>query len=320
MKNTLKTLSINGMDAVVIIQGSLRSKLQVLKSAWKLILVPIIAIGMAACASLTIVSVDWDSLKGPEKTRQYIGVSNQQVTVYANYKDESRKEVAFFTVTHDRDRTGIQPVTVKVLGQDGTGTFQTEVMELTGIRVDKRPTKTSYTVGDKADLSGIRVTGSWRDLPDAELYTYQIEVAGFDSSSAGNKNVTVSFKGKTATFPVTVTAAAATASTPAPTTTTPSTQQPSSSTFNPAPNQPSPVGTWRTATDAFGFTEYRFNADGTGTMRKVSIEGIQFDFMELTWTASGNSLKINYMNYTYEISGNTLTMLWGTRIETYTRR
>jgi len=281
----------------------------------------IVVLGTASCASLTIASVDWDSVTGPEKVRQYIGVSTQQVTVFAHYKDESRKEVTFLSVNHDKDRTGIQNVTVKVLGQEGSGTFQTEVMELTGITVQRAPTKTTYNVGERADLSGIRVTGSWRDLPDAELYTYQIEVASFDSSSAGNKIVTVNFKGRTATFPVTVTAPAETASTPAPAATTPSAQQPSASTFDPAPNQPSPVGTWRSPS---GLTTYTFSANGTATVRYVSTEG-QISSYDYTWTASGNTLtmKQSFMtyNYTYEISGNTLTWRTGSGgLETFTRR
>jgi len=271
--------------------------------------IAIITLGIASCASLKIVSVDWESVKGPEKTRQYIGVSTQQVTVYANYKDESRKEVAFLTVNHDKDKTGIQNVTVKVLGQEGSGTFQTEVMELTGIRIDKRPSKTSYNVGEKADLSGIRVIGSWKDLPDAELYNYQIEVASFDSSSAGNKNVTVNFKGKTATFPVTVTASAApsaTASTPAPTATTPSTQQLSA-------QQPSPVGVWRTTSEV-AITTFTINANGTATMRMVRSDGSLIGVQDHTWTASGNKLTTTFRengavtDYTYSISGNTLTL------------
>ncbi|MDR0320146.1 MAG: hypothetical protein LBI28_01450, partial [Treponema sp.] len=121
-----------------------------------------LVLGIAACASMTIVSVDWDSLKGPAKVRQYFSVSTTEVSVYANYKDDSRKEVTFLSTSHDRDRIGMQTVTVTVLGQ-GTGTFQTEVMELLSIRVDRPPTKTTYTVGERADLAGIKVMGSWRD-------------------------------------------------------------------------------------------------------------------------------------------------------------
>ncbi|MDR0320790.1 MAG: bacterial Ig-like domain-containing protein, partial [Treponema sp.] len=199
---------------------------------------------------------------------------------------------------------------VTVLGYQGTGTFQTEVMEMTGIRVDRAPSKTSYNVGERADLAGIKVMGSWRDFPDAEVPAYQVTVASFDSSSAGNRVVTVDYKGKRATFPVTVTVPA----TPAPAASQPSqpaqqqpsTPAPSASTFNPAANQPSPVGSWRPATGPI----VTFNANGTGTMKAVSSTGEGSPF---TWSASGNRLTITYPqygsteNYLYSISGNTFT-------------
>ncbi|MCL2196686.1 MAG: bacterial Ig-like domain-containing protein [Treponema sp.] len=304
MKNSIKTLAIIAITAII-------------------------TLGMAACASLTIVSVDWDSLKGPSKVRQYYNVSTTEVSVYANYKDESRKEVIFFSTAHDRDKTGIQTVTVTISGQ-GTGTFQTEVMELTGIRVDRSPTKTTYTEGEGADLAGIRVMGSWRDFPDAEISASQVTVTSFNSGSAGsNRLVTIDYKGKTATFPVTVIAAA-----PAPTTTTtPGTQQPTQPVqtgYNPSPNQPSPLGSWERSyrfSSSYLTTTVTFNSNGTGiqaTRNRETGGGFDLDF---TWTASGNKITFNFSNgnvsvCVYSISGPTFTMApEGTNnIETFTRK
>jgi len=292
-------------------------------------IISVITLGMTACASLTIASVDWDSLTGPEKTRQYIGISTQQVTVYATYKDESRKEVSFFTVTHDKDNTGVQTVTVKVLGQEGTGTFQTEVMELTGIRITRTPSKTTYTIGEKPDTSGIIVMGSWRDLPDQQIYNHQL-TATLDTSTAGSRNVTVNFNGKTTTYPVTVVASSSNTTTPVPTTTTPGTQQPSQ---QPAANQPSPVGRWWALNASGGNEYYTFNADGTGFSESDRYGG-KVEKSNFTWTVSGNRLTMtnlradgtvfNTLNYTYSISGNTITWLQEGQAEhwrsTYTRR
>ncbi|MCL2186210.1 MAG: bacterial Ig-like domain-containing protein [Treponema sp.] len=277
---------------------------------------------IAACASMSIESVDWDSLTGPAKVRQYSSVSTTDVTVYANYKDGNRKEVAFFSTSHNKEGTGTQTVTVSVLGQ-GTGTFQTEVMELTAIRVDRPPSKTTYNVGEKADLSGIKVMGSWRDMPDAEIPANEITVASFNSSTAGtNKLITIKYKEKTATFPVTVTAATATTpSTTQPTQSAaqqPSQQQPEIAEFNPSANPLSPVGTWKrtnTGRDTTGasYTEsytYTFKADGTGTEVYETNRNSTPRTTELTWNVSGN--RLTYRTYTdwkyiYSISGNTLT-------------
>jgi len=283
----------------------------------------IIVLGMASCASMSIESVDWASLTGPARVRQYFSVNTTDVTVYANYKDGSRKEVTFFSTSHNRESTGTQTVTVNVLGQ-GTGTFQTEVMELLSIRIESPPSKRTYTVGERADLTGIKVIGSWRDMPDAEIPSYEISVSSFNSNTAGtDRPVTINYKGKTATFHVNVVAAVAAApATTAPATTTPSTPSTTApaqtdTAFNPAPNQPSPVGTWRrsyTGRDTSGRTyddveTFTFNADGTGTW--IPTGTLTYS---ITWIVSGNRLTIKRTNYSdvnlvYSISGNTLTYL-----------
>ena len=143
MKNTFKTLAI-------------------------IVITAIITLGMAACASFTIVSVEWDTLKGPGQVRQFYNIPITDISLYANYKDESRKRVTMISSSHNRERAGIQTVTVTVLGK-GSDTFQTEVMELLNIRIERQPTKTTYNVGETANLSGIRVIGSWKDMSDEEI-------------------------------------------------------------------------------------------------------------------------------------------------------
>jgi hypothetical protein len=199
-------------------------------------------------------------------------------------------------------------------------------MEMTGIRVDKPPTKTTYTVGEKADLAGIRVMGSWVDFPDAEIPAYQVSVSRFDSGSAGNNRlVTVEFKGKTATFPVTVTAAAAAAPPPAASATPdapsasqptqPSTQQP---TLQGQPDQRY-VGAWRSPvaepnTPSASTTTLRLNADGTCTMTVALLDGTNSIAMNVIWSSSGNTFYYRLADYpndpvfTGTFSGNTLTL------------
>jgi len=290
----------------------------------------IIVLGMASCASMSIESVDWNSLTGPARVRQYFNVSTQDVTVFANYKDGSRKEVTFFSTSHNRESTGTQTVTVNVLGQ-GTGTFQTEVMELLSIRIESPPSKRTYTVGERADLAGIKVIGSWRDMPDAEIPSYEISVSSFNSNSAGtNRTVTINYKGKTATFSVTV-VAAPTPAAPAPAATTPSTPSttaPAQTATQWPSGQPDPrfAATWRCPTFNEGtasafYREYILYADGTGVERSV---GAINDSLEINWFSIGNTFYIWYpvSGYSSDVgtfSGNTLTMNFGDKI-VYTRQ
>lgn len=73
--------------------------------------------------------------------------------------------------------------------------------DLIGIEVIV-PDKTEYNVGDKADWSGLRVTGSCDDGTNYEIENYSI--TGFDSMRAGEQNITVSCGGFSKSFTVNV--------------------------------------------------------------------------------------------------------------------
>lgn len=64
------------------------------------------------------------------------------------------------------------------------------------------PTKTEYKIGEELDLAGLEVTAHYSDGSEVAVEDY--EVSGFDSSTAGEKTVTVTYEGKTATFTVNV--------------------------------------------------------------------------------------------------------------------
>ena len=176
-----------------------------------------------ACASMTVVEVEWDTLQGPEKSMQYLGIRNSEVKVFALFKNGDRRQTSAGSLRYNRDTLGSQTVVVSIGGVAG-GSFQTEVMELTGIRIERPPTKSSYYVGDTAVLTGIKVMGTWKDMPEAEIPVSQLSADGFNSSVEGNTTIAVNYNGKTATFPAVVTArpiAPAPAPTPAPVEATP---------------------------------------------------------------------------------------------------
>ena len=71
------------------------------------------------------------------------------------------------------------------------------------------PTKTEYAIGDKLDTAGLKVTAVYqsgdktKEVPVA-LDDPQLAIGSFDSTTAGKKAITVSYRGVTATFNVTV--------------------------------------------------------------------------------------------------------------------
>jgi hypothetical protein len=81
---------------------------------------------------------------------------------------------------------------------------------VTKITVTNAPTKTEYAIGDTIDLTGMTVTVVYKDGSTGTLTITAGNISGFDSSTAGNKTVTVTYGGKTATFTVNVLSAGTT--------------------------------------------------------------------------------------------------------------
>jgi uncharacterized repeat protein (TIGR02543 family) len=75
---------------------------------------------------------------------------------------------------------------------------------LTGISITKAPARTAYFINDTLDLEGIEVTASYNNHTTEIVNIGVSNVSGFDSGEAGDKTLTVLYKGKTATFDVTV--------------------------------------------------------------------------------------------------------------------
>ncbi|MBR4463036.1 MAG: bacterial Ig-like domain-containing protein [Treponema sp.] len=84
---------------------------------------------------------------------------------------------------------------------------------LTSIAVTTEPTVKSYAVGDSFNKAGLVVTATYSDNSTADV-TEKCTLSGFDSTTAGDKTITVTYKEgeveKTVTFTVNVDAAAAT--------------------------------------------------------------------------------------------------------------
>jgi hypothetical protein len=278
MKNSIKVFGITALVAVFVTAG---------------------------CASMTAVDVEWETLEAPGKVRQYMGFSSSEVKVYAHYKNGDRRQASAFSLSYDKDTVGTQ--TVKAFLGKGSGSFQCEVMPLTAIRMISPPTKNTYTVGDTLDISGLKVMGTWTDMPEAEIpfLTLLLAKHNFNSGTPGNRVVSVDYKGYSVTFPVTVNAKAEAAAAPA--ASQPAASQPAASQQpaqqQPSQNQQSLVGSWRQIVTAESHIIYTFNANGTGTC----VYTYNQMTTNITWSASGNRLTIDGAVNIYEISGNTLT-------------
>jgi len=72
------------------------------------------------------------------------------------------------------------------------------------IEVTKQPNKTTYGTGDTLDISGIEVTATYSNGSTAPIVVTEADITGFDSSTAGDKNLIVTYGALTAPFIITV--------------------------------------------------------------------------------------------------------------------
>lgn len=76
-------------------------------------------------------------------------------------------------------------------------------VKLTGIEIKAAPSKTKYEIGEALDTTGLTLLVRYSD-GSTKTFTDGFTIGTFDSSTAGEKTVTVSYGGKTASFTVTV--------------------------------------------------------------------------------------------------------------------
>jgi hypothetical protein len=134
------------------------------------------------------------------------------VTVTATYSDGSTADVtSSVTWTPSPLTAGTTSVTGTYGGKTVTVsglTVAAATKTLSSIAVTTQPTKSTYTVGDSLDTSGLVVTATYSDDSTADVTGYTLSPAnGSTLSTVGSQTVTVTYSGKTTTFAVTVNSA-----------------------------------------------------------------------------------------------------------------
>ncbi|HEX3039625.1 MAG TPA: X2-like carbohydrate binding domain-containing protein, partial [Caproiciproducens sp.] len=159
------------------------------------------SIAITKPATKTVYTVgDKLDLSGLEVTGTYSDKSTKVETVTAGNVSgfDSTKAVAS------------QTLTVKVGEKTATYTVEIKAAPVTleSIAITKPATKTVYTVGDKLDLTGLEVTGTYSDNSTKVETVTAGNVSGFDSSApAASQTLTVKVGEKTASYTVEIKAA-----------------------------------------------------------------------------------------------------------------
>lgn len=139
----------------------------------------------------------------PTKTRYYEDDEflSSGIIVSQVYTDGIKEEIASYSLSSPDMSSGGEK-TITVTYNKFTTTFTITVIGVSGIEVSKTPIKTEYYTNDSLDASGLEVISKYTDGTSRKLTDYS--VSKFYSSSAGEKEISVTYKSYTATFKVTV--------------------------------------------------------------------------------------------------------------------
>lgn len=140
----------------------------------------------------------------PTKTRYFVGETfdSTGLIITAYYNDNTSEQVTGYTLSSP-DMSAYGNKTVTVTFDEKTVDFSILVVDISGIEVKTMPAKTEYPKGDVFDATGLSVLVKYTD-GISETITTGFELSGFDSSSVGEKTITVTYKTHITTFKVTV--------------------------------------------------------------------------------------------------------------------
>ena len=146
----------------------------------------------------------------PTKTQYSIGDSldTAGMVVTATYSDSTTAAVTGYDLSGFSSTTeGSKTVTVTYEGKTANFTVMVNPpgKTLSSIAITTPPTKTQYNIGETLNTAGMVVTATYSDNTTAAVTGYA--TSGFDSTTGGQKSVTVSYGGQIANFTVTVNAA-----------------------------------------------------------------------------------------------------------------
>lgn len=140
----------------------------------------------------------------PAKTRYLVGETfdSTGLIITAYYNDNTSEQVTGYTLSSP-DMSTYGSKTVTVTFDEKTVDFSILVVDISGIEIKTPPTKQEYLVGDALDSAGLTVLVKYTD-GTSETITSGFTVSELDSSSIGEKEITVTYKNHTATFKVLV--------------------------------------------------------------------------------------------------------------------
>ena len=150
-------------------------------------------------------TVRYDACGGTGAPESQIQEAGQSVTVSATVP--AREGYTFLGWTAEKDGKFAQykPGSKLTVTMDTTlyAVWKSDSAKASALQVERKPTKATYLLQEKLDTTGLKLRLTYSD-GTAHLVTEGFDASGFDSSTAGEKTVTVTYRGVTATFKVKV--------------------------------------------------------------------------------------------------------------------
>lgn len=180
--------------------------------------------GVAESISLQIIALEVTQLTVsyyPAKTDYYIGdtFDPEGLVIEADYNDgylikPLTEDLYTLSIagevidsTYVFATAGTVPITVASTETPTmTATFQARVSDasVAALLIKRPPARTQYFIGDLLDLDGLAVYAQYDDNSSVRLMRDEYAVSALDSASAGTKSITVTYRGKSASFEVDV--------------------------------------------------------------------------------------------------------------------
>lgn len=129
-------------------------------------------------------------------------LNTEGLLVNATYNDGTNKNVTDYEIVGFSSLPGVHTLYVMFGGQVATFQITVSAKELSDLRVVK-PTKTAYAIGEEFNSTGMKVIACYNNGQEFEIDSYTM--TGFDSLSAGAKEIVITYGGITRKFAVTVT-------------------------------------------------------------------------------------------------------------------
>lgn len=143
----------------------------------------------------------------PSKTSYFVyeqlDLSGMEVT--AKYNNNSTEIVTNSVTCSNPDMTspGKKTITVAYEGKSTSFDIEVKAITVTKLTLTSKPDKLSYYTGDTFDPSGIRVVASYSDNTTKDI-TESVTITQPDMSTAGVKNIIVSYGDTSVSFDITV--------------------------------------------------------------------------------------------------------------------